>query len=222
MWENRLSEVTQYVPDINAARLPATYEHAKQALAECTRIDECREWANKAEALASYARMADDDTLRQMADRIQARAVRRCGELLKLIEPANGANQNIKEGALPNVTRELAASEAGLSEHQRKTAIRVANVDDDSFNEQVESENPPTVTQLAAQGTRKLPPRPEGFAKATHLIGTVERFSKFCAENGAAHVANGVLPHEVQSIREMVAVIDSWMDTFVVNLEHSK
>ena len=78
--------------------------------------------------------------------------VRRCGELLKLIEPANGANQNIKDGAVPIVTRDSAATDAGLSERQRKTAIRVANVDDDSFNEQVESENPPTVTQLAAQG----------------------------------------------------------------------
>ena len=32
------------------------------ALAACNRIDECHEWANKAEALASYAKMADDDS----------------------------------------------------------------------------------------------------------------------------------------------------------------
>ena len=42
--------------------------------------DECWEWANKAEALASYAKMADDDSLRIMADRIQARAVRRIAD----------------------------------------------------------------------------------------------------------------------------------------------
>ncbi len=53
------------------------------ALASCERIDECKTWANKAEALASYAKMADDDSLRLLADRIQARAVRRMGELLK-------------------------------------------------------------------------------------------------------------------------------------------
>ena len=52
-------------------------------MSTCNRIDECHEWANKAEALASYAKMADDDSMRKMADRIQARAVRRCGELLK-------------------------------------------------------------------------------------------------------------------------------------------
>jgi hypothetical protein len=59
------------------ARLPASYEQAKIALASCAKIDECQDWANKAEALASYAKMADDDSLRVLADRIQARAVRR-------------------------------------------------------------------------------------------------------------------------------------------------
>ena len=30
------------------ARLPANYEQAKQALAECVSIDECKTWADKA------------------------------------------------------------------------------------------------------------------------------------------------------------------------------
>ncbi len=36
-------------------RLPDTYVHAKQALTECSKIDECQDWADKAAALASYA-----------------------------------------------------------------------------------------------------------------------------------------------------------------------
>jgi len=40
------------LPSIAAAKLPASYEAAKIALAECSRIDECKNWANKAEALA--------------------------------------------------------------------------------------------------------------------------------------------------------------------------
>lgn len=74
---------------IQEAPLPAVYERAAQALAECTRIDECQDWADKAEALASYARQSKDDSLRKMADRIQARAIRRCGELLREQEAAN-------------------------------------------------------------------------------------------------------------------------------------
>lgn len=57
------------------ARLSATYKQAKVALASCERRTSA--WANKAEALVSYAKMADDDSLRPLADRIQARAVHR-------------------------------------------------------------------------------------------------------------------------------------------------
>lgn len=65
------------------ARLPQTYEAARVALAECERVDECKDWADKAQALASYARQADDETLEKLALRIRARATRRAGELLK-------------------------------------------------------------------------------------------------------------------------------------------
>jgi len=62
------------------------------------------------------------------ADRIQAKAIRRCGELLKEVAKQHGANQNIKGGAPPQVTRKSVAESAGLSDDQRKTALRVANV----------------------------------------------------------------------------------------------
>lgn len=49
--------------------------------------------------------------------------------LLKQIEPAHGANQNISEGDRTNVlTREGATREAGMSPHQAKQATRIANV----------------------------------------------------------------------------------------------
>ena len=73
------------LPDIDAARLPHVYLHAREALSSCSRIDECQDWADKAEALASYAKQSHDDTLHKLADRIQARAIRRAGELLKQI-----------------------------------------------------------------------------------------------------------------------------------------
>jgi len=122
------------LPSVANARLPEVYAQAKKALEECVKIDECQDWANKAEAMASYARQANDDSMHKMADRIQARAIRRCGTLLKEIEPATGANlPNVeREGALP-YGRTQAATDAGLSEHQRKTALRVANVPESAF-----------------------------------------------------------------------------------------
>ena len=144
------------LPTVATAQLPERYEAAKIALNECNRIDECKDWGDKAAALASYARQSDDKTMEHTAMRIRARAIRRCGELLKEFERANGANQNIKGGASPKVpTRKDAAREAGLSPDQAKNAIRVANVDEDSFEEQVESDTPPTITSLAVQGMHK-------------------------------------------------------------------
>lgn len=50
---------------------------------------------------------------------VQARAIRRCGELLKQIESGQGKSNQytvLQEGALPKQTRTEAAKDAGLSE----------------------------------------------------------------------------------------------------------
>ena len=60
------------------------------------------------------------------ARRIQARAVRRMGELLEAIEPQSGGDRKSNGGHPPLDTRTSAARSAGLSEHQQKQAVRVA------------------------------------------------------------------------------------------------
>src|SRR5262249_766269 len=132
-----------------SGNLPATYEAARKALSECSRIDECKSWTDKATALASYARQAQDHSLLEYAQRIQARALRRCGELLHQVAPAPGARTDLGTVA----TRGSAAADAGLSERQAKTALRVAQVPDDAFEAAVDSIKPPTVTELAVMGT---------------------------------------------------------------------
>jgi hypothetical protein len=230
------------LPSIEAAPLPALYEHAQQALAECSRIDECFAWANKAEAMASYARQAKDDSLRKMADRIQARAIRRCGELLRQIEPARGTRTDLEpqEGTLPRLTRESAATDAGLSEHQRKTALRVAAIPEPEFTAAVESEAPPTVTALADRGRQSRPvpvaaaappvaAAPEqlvelgaipaaDYARATEAQGALRRFAEFCERHDARRIAAAFKPHEVAALRQHVSTIDGWLDRFVTSL----
>ena len=140
------------LPSVAHAKLPAAYSAAKTALATCGRIDECKDWADKAAAMASYARQAGDDTLRKQADRIQARAIRRCGELLKAIEPKPGARTD-REPSTGDGTRSQAARDAGLSKRQQVTATRVANVPEFDFERDVESDEPPTVTARFRRAT---------------------------------------------------------------------
>jgi hypothetical protein len=61
--------------DTNTARLPSSYHAAKGALRSCISIDECKDWADKASALASYAKQAGDTQLEDMAKRIRARGL---------------------------------------------------------------------------------------------------------------------------------------------------
>jgi len=66
---------------------------------------------------------------------------------LKQVEPQQGGDRGnaATGGRTPDaVTRTEVANAAGLSEHQRKTALRVANVQAQDFNSAVQSESPPT------------------------------------------------------------------------------
>jgi hypothetical protein len=211
--------------DINGARLPAVYEEAKRALAECSRIDECMEWANKAEAIASYARQSKDDSLQKMAVRIQGRAIRRCGELLKFFKSVGGrptAEEKLV-GAPPPVSQKTVGTEAGMSKDQMVTAVRVANVPAKDFERQMASEKPPSVTKLAEQGTRKPvfdlgTIKPADHIAAGHAIGELNRFVELANTHDPVQVAAGMKDREKAEARRNIAVIDSWLDRLIVSL----
>ena len=230
------------LPSVSDARLPVTYEAARRALAECERIDECKNWVDKAQALASYAKQANDDSLRKYALRIQARASRRAGQLYQEIEPAYGANQNIKDGGVPNVvTRKAAAEEAGLSERQCKTINRIANIPEEDFEAVIESEHPPTLTALAERGKiprmiiepppKPLPPSrplkplvdldgidPGDFARATEARGSLKRLAEFCDQHDAGRIARAFQPHEITPLRQHIDVVTTWLARFANEL----
>jgi hypothetical protein len=191
------------LPDIASAALPQAYQQAKFALSECQRIDELKDWADKAAALASYARMAADETLEKMAMRIRARAIRRAGELLEQIKPA--VNQHdvgrAGAGAHPSTAgRMKAAEDAGLSPHQTKNAIRVARIPDADFNQQIESDDPPTVDALAAQGTRKVGSKQAALRAMREAQSELEE---------PAEVQLGTrTPAEYQAASQLVGMVD--------------
>jgi len=209
---------------VSRASLPQTYQNAQAALAECSQVDECKDWADKAAALASYARQSEDQELERMAQRIRARAIRRAGELLKQIEPAGGARTDLK----PNVggyTRSDAAREAGMSPHQQFQATRVANISPQDFERQVESDKPPTLSQLAAQGTKPreniidLKGRDPGeFNRAMHYVGAFERVAKDLASQPHDQVIPTLNEKERQRLRAAIQQIDAIADKTITRI----
>jgi len=218
------------LPQASRARLPARYEAARKAISECARVDECKSWADKASALASYARQAKDESLRVMADRIRARAIRRCGELLKEVPSGQGSrNQHgeLRDGA---VTRQKAAQQAGLSERQKVTALRLASVPPPTFDALVESDSPPTVTQLAELGREPRPTEsttefsfgrsslhadPVRAARARKMFMGIR---EFCDQNAPAELASAFASQDRNELREFSEGFRSWLDEFAASL----
>lgn len=214
----------------SGASLPASYENAKTALANCAKIDECQTWADKAAALASYAKQAEDTELEKMAVRIRARAIRRAGELLKQIEPGKtGPKPELSVDAHTQLNRQDAAEDAGMSKHQMVQAIRVANVPEPDFTAMVEADKPATVTAIAEAG-KKPAPRPQVvidhtggrdpkiFNRCLHFVGDIEA----AANQFADFRIDELIPHltisERARVKKAVSLIDAVNDQIMTRV----
>lgn len=207
--------------NLPVAQLPEAYEHAKVALAECVRMDECKDWADKMAALSSYAKQAQDEELWLMAKRIQARASRRCGELLLAMEANKGGRPPERTSGVDptSFTRTQAAREAGLSKDQQMTAVRLARVPKDEFEAQVESDDPPTITELADQGRRKTPVEeimgdrtPTQYTAAGELIGLIKHVIKCGEPINLSNAIAGLSPRELDTIQTEIVRAQKWLD----------
>jgi len=208
--------------EVANAQLPQTYEQAKTALSQCASIDECVEWTDKWTALCTYARMSDDETLLKTAMRIKGRAIRRTGELMVLFKSPGGRPDKTLNGCVNSLGEPESmadvAEKAGLSERQRNTASAAAKIPAEQFEAMIESDDPPTNEKLLKFNKAMAEPKPEGYAEATQLIGTVQRFAKWCKTNDPKIVANGIQAHELDDLRECVSTIDGWLDKFIVSI----
>ena len=130
------------------------YDAARHALAQCERIDEAKDWSNKAVVLAAYARQADDPELEAIARRIRARAFRRMGEISRKLETSPGARTE----PLPSAGKRLKSAvlaEAGVSTSQAHRAEKVAAIPVEEFERRVESSRSPSITALLLKATRE-------------------------------------------------------------------
>jgi hypothetical protein len=215
--------------DVQPARFRAlshNYQRAVTAINRCLRIDDAKDWANKAKAMAVYAEQMKDEHLFDAAKKIRARAVRRYGELLEEIQPAQGANQNIRDGGGPKVqTRKDAAAGAGLSDRQAKTALRVASLPEPIFNAMVEAKKPASVSELAQAGTKTRAPvvavaeetpahgdtrSSEEYGAGLKAASAIEAFVTFARAADIALVVRGTRHDTRGALGRRLSEISTW------------
>lgn len=112
------------------------YEQARNALAECQRIDEVKDIRDKAEAMAAYARQAKDQDLIQMATEIKVRAERKAGEMLRQSAETGeravaGVNQHARSST--DTTTSPTLAEIGITKDQSSRWQSLASMSDTHF-----------------------------------------------------------------------------------------
>jgi hypothetical protein len=210
------------LPAVAETGFPVSYEEARQAIARCESPFECRTMADQAAAMAVYARMRDDTDLLNRAVRLQAWAARRWGELDKKLHP-DKSRENLKQNQSP--VRKLVdqqpvrrpAPTDGTSEYQRKVCRQLAAIPETEFTRQVESENPPTASQLAEQGKVTRVRDPE-YSPPADTCQAIRAFAQFASSTDPAELAQAVTAEEAQMVREMVKRAGSWLTKFWDNL----
>ena len=227
--------IANQLPSTRNAPLPQVYEAAKLALKECEKIDECQDWADKMAAMCSYARQADDETLLKVATKIKARAIQRCGELLRQFKASKGGapfhKNGTRGGESPSITtRGDMARAAGLSSDQAKDALRIANIPQQEFEALIESDSPPTITELAELGTKKKRDPfsgidylqgkdPEDYQQKIRLKGLINQFTQMASEVDIKAAIRGTNEDGMLAIYHGITFIEQWASSVLVEFE---
>ena len=110
------------------------YEAARHALQVAHSVDEVKDIRDKAQAMAAYAKQANDTQMVEWATEIKVRAERRAGQLLAEMPKLNGARGVGKKVDSHDVSP-LAA--LGVSHSQSSRWQKLAAVPDDKFEQAV-------------------------------------------------------------------------------------
>lgn len=148
-----MTDVTVYGGHLEG-RFPVNYEQARNALERCERVDECKEWRDRAAAIASYAKQKNDRSLFETATRIRARAERRYGELFDIIREQS------------RLTVKATAEKLGVKANDAERSRRIARVESGTFERLVEKSPPAPISVLAKIG---VDPRAEDQSGAVWL-----------------------------------------------------
>jgi hypothetical protein len=113
------------------------YQKAKQVLAEYKRIDQVKDFRDKAMALRAYAKQAKDRTLEEDAIVARLRAERRLGEILENTERNKGGNPTlISKIGVEN--QPLTLKQNGIDYNLSQRAHALAKMPEADFEKHVE------------------------------------------------------------------------------------
>lgn len=136
------------------------YDVAREALAACVKVDEVKAIRDKAEAMAQYARRANDSEMARWLSEIRVRAERKAGELLAETGE-RGEREMGRDGRPKNVLTKL--KDIGITYNQSAQWQKIAAIPEAKFEKILVASEEPVTTRAVLRAV--APPRaPESMA----------------------------------------------------------
>lgn len=211
---NQLSLLPQGITlaDIERAELPALYIAARNALAACARIDECKNLQDKYSAIARYAKQARNDELLKLCKKIALRAERKMGQLILTVEKSIGGHNSKGRGR-------YAQFRAVLCKDAMNRAMAISSVPEAEFESVVESGNPPGRVKYSYALRNRGPG--SAVSERDMTLRALKSLARVCEAHPARNLVGSFTnPHFNAKARALLLVCGPWIQAVAQVVAH--
>jgi hypothetical protein len=184
---------------------PIEYEQACRAIVACTLLEDARHWANKADALAAWAKMYGDDRVSLEARRLKLHAYRRMASLAEELLPEWAAEHQI--GAERRISSLVVLKDQGLTQGIAQTVRKVGLLTDQKFDKAVNAKKPPTPGELVNIENAPVP----GWARVNRAMSVL---NTICANNPPVSLAKKLPPASRARAKLNIIRLSEWLRRF--------
>lgn len=202
--------------------LPVVYEEACRQLAEVATVMDAKYFADKAEALAVWAKIYRSDQAALEAKRLKLHAFRKMGLIAEQLRPTS-ASTRCKTGGGASLLKEN-----GLNSGHAAQAIRLSRIPENKFNSAINQNRPPPIVALSRTGVGRGAIRgrsmsSECYLKLNPILGGVglTHCANFVRKNQNPDVS-GFTESEVEKALVATRECLDWFDEFDRKLQHRK
>lgn len=206
--------------------MPVEYFDACKALQACLTIDEGKYWADKADALAAWAKIYKSDEAAIAARRLKLQAFRRMGELAGELAPQRATGKPNPKGGFTGSSPgpQALLRGHGLSKSQARDARRLAQLSKSEADTAVKRGM--SVGKAAYLGRGRTANNygrksSDAYSWLTAGSGLQDGTSPSCHRVRSAfrsrdphEVAEGISKGEVKQARELAIELIEWLDAF--------
>lgn len=208
------------------------YDAMVTAIAECHRVDEVKDLANKAQALALYARQAQNVDAERKATAVRLRAERRAGELFKELERTSPQEKaNIANAVMGH---DVPATVAATSEYREalertqtseRTAQRwqeLATVPNDVFEKHLgEPLAIPTTSKIIADA-KSVPTGPRMNDTSLWIWGRLRDFERMrCVDSDPNEIFDGMTDTMQADVRRILPTFVEWCEQLTTEVANA-